>query len=119
RRGRAGSWAPRGGRAARSTSGRTPGSRSRSSFYSISLQRLQDPIGLEPLADQVPEQARELAVVGDRLAPAQPCPQRRLQQHVVVDRLEDLVDRRLGRLLGDTRALDLQADADLAALADA
>ena len=49
------------------------------------------------------------------LAPAQPLSQRRLEQLVVIDRIEHVVDGALGERGRDAGALDLQAHADATA----
>src|SRR3954464_10372599 len=91
----------------------------RTSFPAALPQRLHHAVRLESLPNQVAEQPLELAVVGDRLAAAQPLVQRRFQQRRVIDVAEHVVDRGLRGFPGDPGPLDLHAHADLAALADA
>src|SRR5882672_3487791 len=99
--------------------GGSPSDRWRSGAPALRAERLHHPVRLESLADEIAEEPLELTIVGDRLPAAEPLAQRRLDQRLVVDPLEHAVDRLLRGLLGDAGALELQADADLAALADA
>src|SRR5262249_38077886 len=75
-------------------------------------------VGLEALADQVPVQPLTLALVGDRVASAEAAGQRRFEQRVRIEIAERLVDGPLRDVLRDAGALDLQADAQLAAPLD-
>src|SRR5262249_19720024 len=72
-------------------------------------------IVLEALADQIAVEFLKFPVVRDRVAAAQPLRQRRLEQRLVIDPIENVVDDAPRRGVGDPGALNLHADAQLAA----
>lgn len=75
-------------------------------------------IGIEALTDQIAEEALELAIVGDRVSPAQPFPQRCFEERVAVDPSEHFVDGLPRGVLRDPGAFELEAHPRLAPLAD-
>src|SRR5579871_3891972 len=81
-------------------------------------ERPHHALAVEALTDEVAVQPLELAVVRDPLPPTQPLGQRRLEQRLVVDPVEDGLDRLLRERFRDAGALDLHPHAQLPAPLD-
>jgi hypothetical protein len=75
------------------------------------------PIRLESLADEIPEEPAELRFVGEAIAAAKPFLKRRGEHRVIVERVEDRVDRVPGRGGRDAGLLDLAPNPQLAVAA--
>ena len=75
-------------------------------------------VGLETLTDEVAVQPVELAIVGNCLSMPETFCERRLEQHVSVDRAEDLVHRLPCGRRADAGAFDLSLHAQPASLAN-
>src|SRR5205814_3299197 len=84
-----------------------------------SARQLHDFVGLESLRGEKAVQTLELAIVRDRFASMQTLLQRRVDQRIVVDGVEDLVDGTLGDRLVDAGALNLHLHAEFAPATDA
>jgi len=80
-----------------------------------SRERREDAFGVEPLADQIAVQASCFTLVRDCTAPAQPFPERLLEQRLIVGALEGRVHGAVGQRAGDAGALDLPAHPSSAA----
>jgi hypothetical protein len=75
------------------------------------------PIRLESLTDQVSEEPAEFGLVGEALASPQPPPECRVEQGVVIDRVEYRVDRVTGGVGRDAGLFDLPPHTQLAVAA--